>query len=111
MATIGNDPNGRKRILFLAGDGARKTIRLGKCSVRQAQVFKVKVEDLVTAATGLGTVQDETARWLADLPDVLHARLVKVGLTRARDRGSVTLKAFLDDFFESVVVKPGTATT
>jgi hypothetical protein len=30
MATIGNGPNGYRRILFLAGDGGRRTIRLGK---------------------------------------------------------------------------------
>jgi hypothetical protein len=52
MATIGSDPNGRKRILFVAGDGTRKTIRLGKASMRQAETFKVKVEDLVGAANG-----------------------------------------------------------
>lgn len=97
--------------MFLAGDGTRKTIRLGKCSVRQAEAFKLKIEDLATAAAGLGTVQDQTARWLEDLPDTLHARLAKVGLTRARNRASVTLKSFLDDFFASVAVKPGTATT
>ena len=31
MATIGREENGHKRILFVGGDGARKTVRLGKC--------------------------------------------------------------------------------
>jgi len=39
MATIGNDPNGRKRILFVAGDGSRKTIRLGKIDRKNAERF------------------------------------------------------------------------
>jgi len=46
MATIGNDPNGHKRILFVASDGKRKTIRLGKATMKQATAFKVKVEAL-----------------------------------------------------------------
>ena len=50
MATIGNDPNGRKRILFVAPDGKRKTIRLGKATMKQATAFKVKVEAPVREA-------------------------------------------------------------
>jgi hypothetical protein len=47
MATIGSDPNGFKRILFVAPDGKRKTIRLGKATMKQATAFKVKVEALI----------------------------------------------------------------
>ena len=49
MATIGNDPNGRKRILFVAGDCSRRTVRLGKATMKQAEAFKVKVEALIGA--------------------------------------------------------------
>ena len=49
MATIGNDPNGFKRILFVAPDGKRKTIRLGKATMKQATAFKVKVEAVRTS--------------------------------------------------------------
>lgn len=109
MATIGTDPNGRKRILFVAGDGSRKTIRLGKATAKQAEGFKVKVESLVTAAI-TGSMDDETSRWLADLPDAMHARLSAVGLTKPRNRTAGTLKTFLDDYFAGLTVKPGTAT-
>ena len=47
MATIGSDANGRKRILFVAGDGTRKTVRLGKVTMKQAEAFKVKVEAVI----------------------------------------------------------------
>ena len=30
MASVVNDPNGRRRILFVAPDGSRRTVRLGK---------------------------------------------------------------------------------
>ena len=106
MASIGTETNGRKRILFVAGDGSRKTIRLGKASAKQAGAFKIKVEDLIGASNGSGLMQDETARWLAALPDALHARLAAVGLVKSRNRGKVTLKDLLDSFFEHLNVKP-----
>ena len=49
MASISNDPNGRRRIQFIDGHGNRKTIRLGKVSQRHATAFKVKLEDLEAA--------------------------------------------------------------
>ena len=49
MATIGNDPNGRKRILFVAGDGSRKTIRLGKMERKDAERFCGRVEKIIGA--------------------------------------------------------------
>lgn len=106
MATIGNDPNGRKRILFVAGDGKRKSIRLGKSTAKQADAFKVKLEALI--ACGItGSTDDETSRWVASLNDKMHARLAKVGLVKARGRsGKTTLKELLDTFFEHLDVKP-----
>ena len=43
MASIANDPNGRRRILFVAPSGERKTIRLGKCSKAGAEEIRSKV--------------------------------------------------------------------
>lgn len=110
MATIGDDPNGRKRILFVSGDGKRRTIRLGKASQRQAEAFRVKVESLIGAGI-TGSVDDETSRFVAALDDTIHARLAAVGLVKARNRSAMPLGAFLDAFFASVTVKASTATT
>jgi integrase len=109
MASIGTDENGRKRILFVAGNGSRKTIRLGKATMKQATAFKVKIESLAIAASG-GSMDEETARWLADLPDTAHDRIAAVGLAKPRSRSAMTLKAFLDDYFAGLSVKLGTAT-
>src|SRR5436190_23677189 len=109
MATIGNDPNGFRRILFVAGDGSRKTIRLGKATMKQAEAFKVKVEALV--GTGItGSMDDETARWLAALPDATHARLAAVGLAKARQPvGATTLGPFIDSYIAGRTdIKPNT---
>jgi hypothetical protein len=43
MASISKDPNGRKRVLFEHSDGQRKTIRLGKVSMRTARTVKAHV--------------------------------------------------------------------
>ena len=108
MASIGSDKNGLKRILFVAQDGRRKTIRLGKVSKKQAIAFKTKLEALI-AATFTGSMDDETGRWLADLDDKMHAKLAVVGLVASRQ--SMHLAAFLDEYIQSRRdVKSSTAT-
>lgn len=108
MASIGRDPNGRRRILFVAQDGSRKTIRLGKATAKQAEAAKVKVEALVTAQFN-GSLDDEVSRWLAALPDNMHNRLVAVGLAKPRatnpeaSAGGMTLARLLDDYVQSRV--------
>ena len=78
MASLCKDPNGRKRILFVAG-GNRNTIRLGKTSIKHAEAFKLKLEALI-AARITGSMDGETARWIAALPDKIHGRLAAAGL-------------------------------
>lgn len=49
MASIARDKNGCRRILFVAPDGRRPTIRLGKVSQRAAESVKFRVEQLLAA--------------------------------------------------------------
>src|SRR5262249_19792113 len=96
MASIGNDCNGCKRILFVAPDsGKRKTIRLGKVSMKQAIAFKVKVEALI-GQTITGVVDDEVSRWLSSLDAEMHARLAALGL--APRRTSARLGEFMESY-------------
>ncbi len=44
MASIAREKNGNRRILFVAPDGKRPTIRLGKVSLRAAEAVKFRVE-------------------------------------------------------------------
>jgi len=109
MASIGRDPNGRRRILFVAGDGSRKTIRLGKCSQKQAEAAKVKIEALIGSRLTGTTVDDEVSRWLADLPDDMYGKLIAVGLAKPRAAGpdaaasGMTLGRLLDEYVRSRV--------
>src|SRR5688572_28746175 len=108
MATIGSDGNGRKRILFIAGDGTRKTVRLGKATMEQAAAFKVKMEAVIGAGI-TGSMDDETSRWLAALDDRTYARLAAVELVKSRQHTRTKLKELLDGFFEHLNVKPITS--
>jgi len=84
MASLANDPGGRRRILFVDADGNRKTIRLGKMSKRQSDAVKLRVEDLVGAKLSGGTPSDETSRWLAAIDAKLRNKLAVAGLAEGR---------------------------
>jgi integrase len=99
MATIGRDPGGRKRILFVAPDGKRKTIRLGKVSEKAAMAVKLKVEPLVTAAMLKRPPDDETTRWVASLDAVMADKLAAVGLIPKR--ASTILGDFIKSYIQS----------
>src|SRR5277367_5473864 len=100
MASISDDGNGRKRILFIDGSGDRKAIRLGKISVRMAEKIKIMVEGLNAAKIANCSPDRETAAWVSDLGDDLHAKLAAVGLTTPRQ--TARLKEFLDGFIANM---------
>lgn len=109
MASIACDPNGRKRIQFFNTDGERKTIRLGKATVKQAEGFKVRVEQLVMANMTGGGVDPETAMWLTTRDDTTYAKLADAGLVAPR--ASAKLGAFIDEYIKGRCdIKAGTAT-
>jgi len=96
MASIARDPHGQKRILFMAPDGSRKTIRLGKCSSRLAESVKTKIEDLVSAKITGHSPSDETSRWVSSLEAELADKLASVGLIPQRQ--TATVASLLSDF-------------
>ena len=107
MASISNDGNGRKRVLFIGADGKRRSIRLGKVPLRYAESVKVKVEDLVSASITGHAPADETSRWLAGLDSQLYDRLAQAGL--AKRRQVTTLGAFTRSYIDGRVdIKPRT---
>ncbi len=109
MASIAEDPNGRKRIIFAASDGLRIAIRLGKCDRKAAESFRMRVEKIVSARLIGGSVDDETSRWIASLTDKIHARLAAAGLIKAR--ASTRLVDFIDNWIKGRTdVKASTTT-
>src|SRR5262245_12637186 len=103
MASICDDPGGRRRILFMAPDGERKPLRLGKIPRRVAVEVKNKVEAIVAAASAGVAIDGETARWLAEIGDDLHAKLAAVGLVQVRKpvEAAVVVGATLAQYVEN----------
>ncbi len=102
MASIGNDKGGLKRVSFVAPDGRRKTIRLGKVSKRIAETAKFHIEGLLTAKLAGHSPDPETAKWLAGLEDLIYNRIFKVGLISSRSTQSrPVLGDFLDEYLLS----------
>lgn len=110
MASITSEPNGHKTIQFVNKARKRKSIRVGKCSQRQAEALKERIEALNAAQISGQAVDSETSRWLTTRVDVkLAEKLAKVGLIAPRQ--VATLGAFLTSYVESRAdVKPGTKT-
>lgn len=110
MASISSQPNGRRVIQFVAGDGKRRTIRCGKVPVKSTETIRAHVEHLLVAKMARTAVEPETARWLGEIDDTLAAKLAKVGLIATR---APTAAETLDGFIKSYVasrtdVKPAT---
>src|SRR6478609_5723541 len=98
MATIGNDRNGRKRILFFDAGGKRRTIRL-KATKQQAATIKLRIELLVGTKIRGDSPDDDTSRWVASIGDDLHMKLAEYGLVSKRATpGESLLATFLDSY-------------
>ncbi len=110
MASIAQDPGGRKRIIFTDADGRRRAVRLGKCSLKLAGIVRDKIEPLAAARLSHGTVDPEVSAWVIQIGDTLHAKLAAVGLVQPRgSTKSVTLGEMLARYFSARAdVKPGT---
>jgi integrase len=99
MASISTAPGGYRTIQFVAGDGKRRTIRLGKAPQRIAEEVRIKVEALNAAAVAGLSWDAETARWVASLGVVLADKLAAVGLIPKRqDRDGARLGDFIDAY-------------
>ncbi len=96
MASVVDDPNGRRRIQFVAPDQKRKTIRLGKIDRRTADGIARHVETLLGAKIGGQPVARETAVWLTTVGEKLKQKLAAVGLIEAEK--TLTFGEFLAEW-------------
>ena len=110
MASISRQPNGRRTIQFIAPDGKRRSVRLGKVTQRIAETVKLRVELLVAAKLAGHAIDDETARWLAGLDATMTDKLAAVGLVPKREPASITtIAGFLAEYVSRRTdVKPAT---
>jgi len=97
MASITKLKNGRKCIQFVSKDGKRKSIRLGKLSMRDAVTVKAKIEHLVAATIQKTAVENNVLDWVISLDTVMREKLIKAGLvTEMGD--AVLLESFIDGY-------------
>lgn len=109
MASLSRQANGRRTVQFIGADGKRRSIRLGKMGQRQADAVKVRIEQLVAAKVAGHPIDDDTARWLSSVDDVLLQKLANAGLVN--HRASTNLIEFIDAYIiRRKDAKPSTAT-
>lgn len=100
MASVINRPNGHRWVQFTDPNKRRKTIRLGKCSKRNAEKIKTVAEDLLSALITQNPLMPDSARWVADASDDIYEKLSSVGLLPERETNAVPL---LRDFLEKMM--------
>jgi integrase len=110
MASISRDKGGTRRILFVAPDGSRKAIRLGKVSQRAAEGIKYRVEQLLESLQFNRSMESDLAQWVKDLEPWLAKKLARVGLIlKPEVSQAVTLEAFCRSYIDGRAnLKPNT---
>jgi len=98
MASISTGGSGRRRIIFTDKDNHRKTIYLGKISLRDAGEIKIKIDALNAAKIGEYAPANETRAWLSKIGDGLRKKLVRVGLVEPRAAKEPAPQLKLDDW-------------
>lgn len=99
MASISTDKSGNRAIQFVAGDGKRRSIRLGKLPLKAVREIKTKVEALNAASIAKISIDRETAEWLGALESGLYDKLAAVALVPKRAEAErATLAAFIDAY-------------
>ena len=112
MASISTDQAGNRKIQFSDGNGARKIVRIGKVSKRDADVILAKIEAILEARLSRRSLAPEVASWLGEIPNVLSTRLAAVGLIVPRENpqaDATKLGEFIDAYLAGRTdIKPRT---
>ncbi len=101
MASVSRSANGLTKIQFADGSGKRPIVRLGRIPKKKADAVCAKIESILEAKLSRSSLDNETARWLGEIPDVLHKWLAAVGLVaprKKRQEGATKLGEFIDAY-------------
>ena len=111
MASLIKYADGLRRIDFATTtNGPRRSVRLGRMNAKNAAAVLAKVEIIIADKRLSRPHEPETCEWLANADEWLLKRLRAVGLADGVGVTQTTLGAFLARAFESLSVKPSTAT-
>lgn len=109
MASISTNPAGNRTIQFFdPHDKKRKSIRVGKWTMKRTQEFKAKVECLVSAKAS-NCIDPVLMNWVNGVGEDLYGKLAAVGLVPDRVNGNITIKEFAAEYIaKRVDIKPQT---
>ncbi|MBI1348991.1 tyrosine-type recombinase/integrase [bacterium] len=113
MASISSDKNGNRTIQFVGSDRKRRSVRLGKVTMKDAEAICTKLETILAFKLSQRPFDAETAKWIGGLDPVLADRIAPVRLIppreTAEERRHQTLIGFIDEFIaKRTDVKQGT---
>lgn len=113
MANIIELPGGRRAVQFFDQNRRRRTIALGKMNKKQAERIGERLDWLVPAVRAKTILDGDTAKWLIDISDHLHDKLVGLGLCEPRIKKEPEAKTTLAEFLGEYMnlrsdVKPST---
>ena len=109
MASIVTYDGGLKRIEFgMSATERPRVIRLGRITQKRAESFKAKVEAIIADKLQGRPHDPDVADWLGKLDEKMLAKLRKAGLADGVGLMQVTLKAFLERWFNARTCKPQT---
>ena len=112
MASLSKENNGDSRLQYVAIDGRRKSICLGKQNDRNAGRLQDRVEALISALKTGTILEDHIQKWLITIADTpLAKKLERAGLIKKQLK--LTLEAFIDEYlaFKEQKLKPSTLIT
>ena len=78
MASVCDDGNGRRRVLFFDHNRKRRTLYLGKLAGWKAETIANRVEAIISSRITGEAPTGELSRWVAELPDALRAKLERL---------------------------------
>lgn len=91
MASLFNNKPNHWAVQFTTADGRRRpVIYLGRVGRKAGDAIRSHVEHLLNATIHRQAVPRDTALWLAEIGDDLHAKLARAGLVAPREEKPVT---------------------
>lgn len=104
MANINSRPSGSRSIQFALPGQPRRTIGLGKVSLRIAEAWQTKIETLIACHVGGLAIDGPTAEWLARLDAKTRGRLAAYGLITPEGSGTTKDGGTLGEFLHRYIV-------
>ncbi len=110
MARIITRSNGLREIRFSDKNRKTRSMHCGRMPKREAEAVASKIDHLISRQITGNEPDVLVSQWLADLPEKLHAKFVRCGLTEPRAKAELysmpTIASWTDQYIASLNTKP-----